>query len=713
MQPIKIFNLKRAIIKIKQILDEDKIVVIDDKNTVRIFDLKELKLDGGFKINLPDSRIFANNVDVSKDGSKFAMTIPNKNKVAVWDIPHKKMMYNLGWHKGEIESVAFDPKLRYVTTGGTDGRTHLWNIHTGKMVGSLAPHADYVTAIAFSNNGVWCATGSYDRTVSITNISSMQHLYKLRLHSTKINKIKFLSNFHMVSGDKDGNLVLSDYTKGKVIKRLHKMQDEVVDFVFNQDEHYMFAATKDVKIFLYDLHSGDVISNDLMKTSSSVSALEFVADLNYLIVGTVDGILYVYDLLADEATLKEYIKEENYVDAYALVEKNPLLKKSQTYQHLEELWEEAINKAQRLLEAGKKSEADMAVKPFMAVPSKRLLLQALFKDFAEFEKFKMLVKKKKYAAAYSIANKHPSFKETSYYKLMEEEWEKAFNLARQLIFKPNQEEVVQKLLFPFKGIPEKTPLIQALVNEKEIYQVLKHKLASRDFEGFFRLIDRYPFLASLDEYQKAMEFGHKLLDAAREALRSGNYKKVLQYTELLQHFPDLKEEAKELQEKSNTLANFMSLIASKAYNQVYEYVKKEPWLEETEDFQKIERMWEERVAQAEKASAQGDVRYILETLENYMKIKEKLPKIGELVKTAYLYQILSKIKEKADIKLLERGIKNYLKIFGLDEEIKDLIDTIKKQYKKEIDISHMEEGNKFIWYKMHVPYDIFEEMDED
>jgi len=704
MQPIKIFTIKRAISKIKHI-GEDKIVVVDESNSVRIFDLHELKLTGGFKINLPENRIFANNVDISNQGNYLALTIAKKNKVAIWDIPNKKLIHSVGWHKGEIESVAFDNE-RYLATGGTDGRTHLWNLETGKMVGNLAPHSDYVTSIAFSPNSSWCATAGYDKTISITNISSMQFIHKMRIHSSVILKLKFLKNFRLISGDKDGNIVISDYSKGKVIKRVPKLPDMVVDIAIDQDEKYMFATTKNNNLFLYDLETYNLITSQYIKTTSTITSLEFVSNLMYLIIGTIDGVLYIYDILSDEKTLENLIKNKNYEKAYELINENPLLKNSISYNHLEELWQKTITKAQLLLEKGQKEQAEEILKPFLSVSSKRMFIQSLFKDFLEFEKFKTLVLKKKYPLAYSLANQYPTFKQTAYYKHMEKEFKKTFTMARQLIFDRTKEEYTRKLLAPFRGVSEKTSLIQSLYNEKEIYKILKQKLAKKDFKGFFELVNRNPFLTDLDEYEKALDFAKRLYEAAESELNHGNYHKVLQYTHILENFPMYKEEAKKLTEKANVLANFMKLIANKEYEKVYEYTKQYHFLEDIDLFINLEKTWNKKISEAEKWSAKGKVNHILESLKHYMKIKEKLPKIGELIKSAYLYQIVSHFK-KVDDKHLENAFKNYIRIFGIDSEIADLIELAQKQ-KRNINLNNIEEGNKNYWYKQQLPNNIFE-----
>jgi hypothetical protein len=706
MQPLKIFNIKKAITKVKYI-NEGRLVVVDEENTIRIFDLNELKLNGGFKIKFPKNRIFANSVDVSQNGEYIALTIPNKNKAVLWNTNTKKPTATLGWHKGEIESIAFDMQNSYVATGGIDGRAYIWSIKTGKMVGALAPHADYVTAIGFSKNGYWCATGSYDRSISITNLSSMKFVYKMRIHSSMVTKIKFISEFRMVTGDKEGNLIISDYSKGKVISRVPKLPDMALDFTFSMDEKYMFAVTKNKNVFLYDLQKKDLITDNFINVTSTITSIDFVPENKYLIIGTIDGILYIYDILSDEKQLQEYIKEKKYNEAYELIAKNPLLEDSIYYSELEKIWEKTVSNAQNLLEKGKKDVAEQVLKAFMSVPSKRMFIQNLLKDFSEFEKFKLLVTKKKYPLAYSLAEKYPTFKETSYYKHMENEWKKAFNLARQMIFDSSKEDFVKKILMPFRGVTQKTPFIQSLFNEKEIYRLLKQKLAKRDFKGLFELVSRYPFLADLDEFQEALSFGKKVLNAANNYIREGNYAKALQYASILEDFPMYNKQAEEILNKANVLVKFMNYMANKEYDKIYEYVKKEPFLEEVEDFKKLEDEWYKRVEIAEEYSAKGDVEHILESLKNYIKIEDKLFKIGELIKSAYLYQILNNLKNKVDNEKLQKAFNRYIKIFGIDPEIGDLINLAKKAGYK-LDFSNIHEGDKFNWWhEGRLPYDLF------
>ena len=88
--------------------------------------------------------------------------------------------------------------------------------------------------------------------------------------------------------------------------------------------------------------------------------------------------------------------------------------------------------------------------------------------------------------------------------------------------------------------------------------------------------------------------------------------------------------------------------------------------------------------------------------------RDKLPKIAGLIKSAYLYQILAKLKEEnVSDSTIQKGIKKYIEIFGLDSEVGDLIE-LAKNVGYNLDFSDIVEGDKFNWYKKELPDNLFE-----
>ena len=713
MQPIKILNVKKAVSKIKYIGD-GKICVIDEDNTVRIYDVTTFKLTDGFKIKLSKNNPQESSVDVSNNGKYIAIAVRGKHKTTVWSLKEKKLLYTLGWHKGDVLSVNFDREEKYLLTGGEDGRAYIWSMVTGKMVSSLPPHADYITSVAFSKNGLWCATGSYDKSITITNVSSMDLSYRKKVHKGAVTFLKFLGRQRMISGDKTGEIVVWNYAKGKVEKRLIPMIDRILDITFNSDESFMFAVCNtNKKVSLYSMEDYDLISDEFIKMLEIPSRIEYIPELDYLVVGTFDGGVYFYDLFEDEKKLKEFIDNNEYEKAYDLINQNPFLKRTKTYEALEEKWNKLLVLAQKKFEKGETDIAKQILSPFLKIPSKRSLVQSLFNDFSEFEKFKKAVLSHKYPLAYSLVAQYPYLKNTIYYKKMEDDWKKVFNEAKKLILTKGRDDEVRELLKPFRGVTQKTPFIQSLFNERQLYLILAQKFQKKEFTDFFNLINRYPFLTESDEYKKVVKYGESLKQKAYELLKQGEYKKVLNIVEILKQFPMFHEEAEDLEKKAKILLTFYRLLAAKDLHAIEKYVIEYPFLEDVEDYQKIEREWREKLEKAEVYASNGDVNKILDELSDYMKISDKRIKIGQIVRSAYLQQIISllvkAVKGENVKEYFEKAVRNYIKLFGFDMEISDLIEKAKR-LKMDIDFSDVEEGDLTKWHLYKLPEKIWEDI---
>ncbi|WP_024789286.1 hypothetical protein [Lebetimonas sp. JH292] len=710
MEAIKRLVIKTAINKIKYI-GNSKFCVMDEENTLRIYSIEDYKLVGGFRIKLPKNRPLENGVDISENGKYLAIAVDGKKKTSVWDIENKKQLFLLGWHKGNVLSVSFDKEEKYILTGGEDGRAYLWSISTGKMVGALPPHADYILSTDFSLNSLWAATGSYDRSITITNIASMDLSFRKKSHRGAVTKLKFIPNQQMISGDKTGELIVWNYAKGKVLKRLPNMTDQIVDLCIDKDGRFLFIVSTDKKVALYSLENYELITNEFIKLPSSPSSIEYIKDKNYLLVGTLDGDIYIYDLLSEERELRALISSKKYSMAYELINKNPFLQSTNAYKLLENEWNKTLNIAHKFLEKGDIESAKELFKPFADIPVKRAIIQNLLRDFREFDKFKNAVFTLKYPLAYSLANQYPSFKDTIYYKKMEDDWKKVFDLAKEAMLKENNIEKARDLLKPFRGVSQKTPLIQALFNEKQLYNLLKEKLAKKDFKEFFILVKRFPFLTETEEYKRAINFAKTLDRNIQILLKDGDYKKVLSYAGILENFPGYEEKANEYKDKAKILMDFQRLLASKDYHAIFEYVKMYPFLEDVNDFKEIQNEIKEKLAIAEKFAAKGDIEAILNTVGNLFKIKEYSLRIANLIKSAYLQQIIYllalKLKgEKVDEKII-RAFKRYINLFGFDLEIGDMIEKAKK-LKINVDLSGVSEGNINNLIYKNLPFRIYE-----
>jgi len=690
LKPIKVISVKHPVMIIK-VSNEGNIFIFDTNNILRIYD-ENFKLKGGNKIKMPSHNPFENTADISNKGNFLAIAEIKGKKTFIWDIKNKKMKYKFGWHRGEVLNVSFDWDENYLLTGGSDGRAYIWSLKFGKMLMPLPPHPDYILSGGFSKNNLWTATGSYDRLITISNISSSNLFYRKKSHRGAVNKIRFFNNNIMISGDKTGELIKWDYRKGKILNRFPNMADMVVDFVSDENNEFLFAITKEKRVYLYDFETAELITQDFIKISTFPSAIAYNYFNSHLYIGCIDGSVYIYDLLEDKNKLNELIENKKYNEAYELVKSNPILKRTDEYKTLENIWEKTFSAINKLLEKGQIDEAKVLFEPFKNNPIKRNLFQNLLKDFDDFEKFKHAVLNKRYPLAYSLVRKFPVYKQSIYYKKMEEDFKKAFNKAREFI-KQNKEAKAREILKPFAGVSDKVALIQSLFTEKQLYDIIKNKLAKKDFESFFDFVKRYPFLTDSPEYHIALKYGEKLLDIANEALKKGEYRNAIKYANILEQFPMYKDVAKEIKQKAINISNFLMYIANNDYDRVEDLINKYSYLENIDDYKKFMEKYKNLIAQAEDYAIKGDVKSLKEKYSNLVKYRLFKNALYNLVKRAYLNQIIL-LSKSDNLKKLKIAIENYIKLFGFDNEIGDILKLVKKKglnitienYEKSIDI---------------------------
>ena len=469
MIPDKIIEIRSAVVTLKPLYD-GRLVMMDKGGNLRQFDADTYKVIGGFKTGIAQERSWGNHMSVSASGKYAASIIPHSNKAALYDIETKKLLYTTSRHKGDLESVCVDDNNHYIVTGGTDGKTYVWSLETGRLVYSFPPHADYITALDI--NSIWIVSASYDKTISVLNLTSMKTPIRLSGHSSVVIQMKLLKNMRMLSIDKEGNIILWNLKTSKIVQRFTRISDEATCFAVSADEKFLFVGTKLGNVSLYEIDKGELLKRSYLKEESKVTALSLIEAKGQLLVGTKTGRLSFYSLVPDEGSLLLKLKNKEYSELYEEAEENPLLYYSSVYLTLEELWKVTLIKATKMLEIGQKSNAKVILDPFNKVKTKRTLIQELYKDYDEFEKFKLFANEKKYFLAYPLANRHEHFKQSDVYKQLEHEWHVKFNKAKTYLADKKGDEKVRKLLTNFKGISEKSILIQELFRQRTALKTL-------------------------------------------------------------------------------------------------------------------------------------------------------------------------------------------------------------------------------------------------
>jgi len=696
MEILKLFNIKQPILLLKT-LSDGNLGMIDAQNSLRIASAETYALLGGFKTNIQHERIFGSHVDISMNGEYSFSVVPGTNQAALFNIPAKALVNKFGRHKGEVESVAIDPKNRYCVTCGQDGKAYVWVIKTGRLAFVMPPHADYVTMVAFNPKGQWIATGSYDRSIQVLNLGIMKQPIKLRGHNSPIVRIVFLSEGRLLSVEKEGSIVLWDMHNAQVIKRFQKMNDEVTAMCTSPDGRFVFVGTKLGYVGLYDTLRQDALTQRYVKESEAVTSLAFMTDPYRLAVGTAEGNVRVYSLFGDEEEYVQMLRERRFKAFYDALEINPMLGYSKAYETAERIWDDAVNKARTFLENSERDKAKELLDIFSSIPGKNAFINQLLRDYEKYTLFKKNVLEERYALAYSLATQYPAFQDSEPYRSMELRWQKAFTKAQELIMTPNGEEQARAVLSPYRGISAKTVLIQQLFEKRKMYDYFKQVIRQADYVRFHDLVKRHPFLKEFAEYTAVMEYADRLYIQANKAYDAGDYATAQKGCEVLVYFPDYAYEMQKMADTIRIKHLFWNAVHTQNMVNAFSYLSQFPFLYDTPEAQELEEMWNKAVDEAQHQAALGDPHATLAALEAYRTVRDKHAAIGIVMQQAYCVQLEHKIAAKAPQKAIENGIRQYVRFFGVEEGIEGVYEDFLRAYKSELVLNDLPQGSLETW----------------
>jgi len=705
MEIVKSLNIKAPILEVK-LLKDGTLAIIDSHTTVRILSMEEYKIVGGFKSNILHERTSGFVADIGFIGDYSISLIPKTNKAALFSVEKRELLYQIGRHQGEIESVAIDPNSRYCVTCGQDGKVFVWVIKTARLAFTMPPHADFVTAVAFSDNGQWIATGSFDPSINLLNLATMNKPLRLRSHNCVIVNMIFLPNARLLSADKEGNLIIWDIKTGKVLKRPAKMNDDINTMCISADKRFVFVGTKLGYIGLYDMQTMELVRQRYIKENEEVSSLAFVESGARLAVGTVQGSVRFYSLFGEQEVYMEMLRRREYKEFYAILEENPILQYSKLYELAEKIWEDLLVRVKLYLEKGEKEKAKELLDLFSGIPKKSAFILQMIRDYEKYSQFQNYIKEGRFPLAYSMVKQYTTFKDSEPYRKMEVRWRKLFAKAQEVIVEPNGEEKARTLLSMYRGISEKTVLIQQLFSEKRLYEYFKKVIAARDFVKFFDLTRNHPFLKEFSDYDAVIAYSDKLHLQALKLYQSGDTSNVKKICEILIHFPDYSNEAYEILDTMKVKHLFLDAINAQNFLNAFSYLASYPLLYETPEAQELENKWNDVLDSALRYAAKGSVEELRKYFEYYFPITSKYSAIGSVFAQCYGVQLEQKIRSNAPAIDIEQGIRNYIAMFGNDDYILYFCTLYSKKYETQMEISELKEGSLESWSPLMIVNDI-------
>ena len=701
-------NIKEPVILLK-ILNNNSLLVVDNDTTVRYFDTTSLTLIDGFKAKIHHRRYKSNMVAFADNDLNFVSITPDCEESMLFNTKTKKMITKVDRHHGEVSCVGIDPSCKYMFSCGEDGKTYAFDLKSGKLIFTLPVHVDTINDIAFSKNSNWVATASYDKKISLFNLATMSPKTKLKAHAAPVMKIRFLSANRLVSVDKNSTAIIWNIYSGKVIERLQGIHDDVTQITTSSDDKFLFLGTDLGYVLLYDLTTYEILSKHYIKLHSTITALEFDEQTQHLIIGTEDGTLLLYDIYEGQDKLKELLRQKDFEGMQKEAENNPILRYTDIFNLMSNLWNSVLQKAKIALQTGDKDKAILLFRHFKNVPSKNVIMQKVMLEYVDFEKFAKLAKDGKLALAYGLANRHSMYKESNVYKILEANWKKAFLEAQKYALDPKGAEKAKEILAPYRGLSEKTKLIQELLTKGEVYKRFRVSIGQKDFRICFELIKLNSFLKEFPEYETLIAYADRLYIKSKKLIESGDTHSAIKLLRVLEDFSDFKEEVNELILSIESREKFFNAVEEDDLALAYNLMNRFEDLQDTKDGKILQKAWNNDLSISNAYAVEGNIEGVKKSLEKYMKISSKYTTLATVFGWCYMVQLEHALKQKKAKVVLENGIKNYMLSFGLQDQIENFFKLFKSHYpKSKLNLEHLAQGSKVMWRPSMITNSILE-----
>lgn len=192
---------------------------------------------------------------------KFLATGDTSGNVCLWDVVDTQRVFTGKGHTNWVTSVAFSPDGQTLVSASEDNTLRLWDVRDGKCLKILQGHTNWVISVTFSPDGELLASGSNDHTVRLWDVRNGKCLKVLQGHTNWVMSVAFSPDGATIaSGSVDTTVKLWKLETDECLKTLQEHTAMVRSVAFSPDGATIASGSNDKTIRLWDVHTGQCLT---------------------------------------------------------------------------------------------------------------------------------------------------------------------------------------------------------------------------------------------------------------------------------------------------------------------------------------------------------------------------------------------------------------------------------------------------------------------
>ncbi|MDO5580468.1 MAG: protein kinase [Planctomycetia bacterium] len=213
---------------------------------------------------------------------KYTITAGEDRVIRVWDF---LKISNEGTSAGESS----------VSNTGPRGQ------HQKFLSRELIGHTDWIRSVDLTVDGRFAVSGSWDQSVRIWDVQKGVELKRFPEKIRNITKVCFAPDGRTVAiGSSSGEIFLKDAGENVSLAQWKAHDSDVLALHCSRDGRYLISSGADKAIRIWKMSSKKLIRE--LNANSAIMDAVFSNDLHYVYAGSKDGELLTYDLLLDRKT---------------------------------------------------------------------------------------------------------------------------------------------------------------------------------------------------------------------------------------------------------------------------------------------------------------------------------------------------------------------------------------------------------------------------
>lgn len=689
MEFSKHYNFKRPIHHV--VFSGPFFAAVDNDTSLIFYNREKGKLASAQKFNSPTPHPHHRATGSSINGRLLVLYFSQHKATYLLAYKNQSGKYlvakKLFWSSTELECTEFDNQNHLFATGDNEGKVFVYNCKNGRLYNTLPRRSDYIATMAFNRDGNLLAYSAYDKSLTIYDLHRNKVLYVgTGQMEGVIISIKFLHEKNrIVLGDRNGKVTLYDFLKKKTIRTLLHAPAWPMSMYVEENDTYLLVGDKKGALHLVDLEDETTPSRVIHTSPNCILEIKLFGKELYFIFE--NGEMTSVDLHASQAALAEAFNAGEYKQCYGMIESDPLLFHSDTRKKLDARFGDLLKEALGLIIAGKLDDAVKLLKPFEADPKHAKKIQANIKFAKKIYDFAQLIAKGELDMAYRVAGTDEKYRELSLYEKLETEFSQVFDKATFLLTDKNPDiAAAKKTLERFGKVGAKAGLIKNLFAKPVLFNKARLLFNQKEYGILGKFFEKYPVVKEAPVYKEYVDFASNLEFFFEMHMEMQEFTEALEIALVVEkHFPRLNLKMQEEIARLKVTISFLKAIEEKSFLVALGLVSRNEFLIELPEYRKLDRFLNSRFEEAMAFGRAGEFEPMHKMLQSFLKNKNLQPRAIGIYKLFYIDQLIND-KLSLDDAAWERGMRNYIRCFGKDDEIEQIArDAGKGEVLKQID----------------------------